>query len=388
MIDRFRDIARALVAVLLLGVAGAAAQTAQSPASPSPGSAVRLPRHKPARLRLLRLLPSRQVRGPQINTAEITARANQSVGVSIQTTIAGWQRELDRLESDLQKPHLRYSELNGLRDELQRVRAGIEDFWNRLEPPLAAVKAQVDLLGRRRPLVNHQSPNMLHSIGPSSIITSGCYPQARLRSTPPICGSTTSSTPSRTFAERTLPATCSSPSLASTRTRLGRGCRTTCPRRRAAFATSWPIGGTVSATGMRSCIVAFEAVLLWLVLTVAAWHGVRRLRRWRHEGEPPFWRRASSAAGVILLRILPVVAPIMFLYGIIADAHASARTRRLDFLLGSAIDHHHFRGQCTCHHGVRTEGISVAVDPRFRSCSCTHLRPRPGACDCLRRVRR
>src|SRR6266446_2178326 len=69
-------------------------------------------------------------------------------------------------------------------------------------------------------------------------------------------------------------------------------------------------------------LIAFETVLLWLVLTVAAWHGVRRLRRWRHEGEPPFWRRASSAAGIILLRILPVVAPITFLYGMIAEAHA------------------------------------------------------------------
>ena len=39
MIDRFRDIARALVAVLLLGMAGAAAQTTQSPTSPNPGAA-------------------------------------------------------------------------------------------------------------------------------------------------------------------------------------------------------------------------------------------------------------------------------------------------------------------------------------------------------------
>jgi potassium efflux system protein len=69
-------------------------------------------------------------------------------------------------------------------------------------------------------------------------------------------------------------------------------------------------------------LIAFEAVLLWVVLTLAAWHGVHRLRRWRHEGEPPFWRRASSAAGVILLRILPIVAPIMFLYGMIAEAQA------------------------------------------------------------------
>src|SRR5262249_43103627 len=43
-------------------------------------------------------------------------------------------------------------------------------------------------------------------------------------------------------------------------------------------------------------LLAFEAVLVWLVLTLAAWHGVRRMRRWRHESEPPFWRRASSAA--------------------------------------------------------------------------------------------
>ena len=34
-----------------------------------------------------------------------------------------------------------------LRDELQRVRAGIEDFWKLLEPRLAAAKDQVALLG-------------------------------------------------------------------------------------------------------------------------------------------------------------------------------------------------------------------------------------------------
>src|SRR5262249_55650487 len=69
-------------------------------------------------------------------------------------------------------------------------------------------------------------------------------------------------------------------------------------------------------------LIGFEAILLWLVLTIAAWHGVHRLRRWAPDGEPPFWRRASSAAGVISLRILPVVAPIMFLYGMIAETHA------------------------------------------------------------------
>src|SRR5262249_8405416 len=42
---------------------------------------------------------------------------------------------------------------------------------------------------------------------------------------------------------------------------------------------------------------------------------------------------ASSAAGVILLRILPVVAPIMFLYGMIAETQALPE--RVDWLFYS-----------------------------------------------------
>ena len=143
MIDRFRDIACALVAVLLLGIACAAAQTSQLPTSLNLGVAPQAGSTPTPQAPAQSAGPA----SPQINIAEITARANQGVGVSIQMTIAGWQRELDQLEGDLQKPHLRYSELNALRDDLQRVRAGIEDFSKRLEPPLAAAKDQVALLG-------------------------------------------------------------------------------------------------------------------------------------------------------------------------------------------------------------------------------------------------
>src|SRR6516162_7812010 len=141
MIDRFRDIARALVAVLLLGMAGAAAQTAQSPTSPNPAAA-----SQSGSVPTAPVQPAAQA-APKINIAEITARANRDVGVNIETAIKGWQTELDRVESALQKPRLRYSELNDLRDELQRLRAGTEDFWKRLEPPLAAAKDRVALLG-------------------------------------------------------------------------------------------------------------------------------------------------------------------------------------------------------------------------------------------------
>ena len=80
MIDRLCAIARALTVISLLAVAGAQAQTAQSPTSSpadtagskSPAQATGQP-DKPS--------------GPQINTAEIVARANKTVGVDIQKRI-------------------------------------------------------------------------------------------------------------------------------------------------------------------------------------------------------------------------------------------------------------------------------------------------------------
>src|SRR5262249_6458606 len=80
MIERFRDIARALVAVLLLGMAGAAAQTAQSPTSPNPGAASHAGSVPTAQAPAQPAGPA----GPKINVAEITARANRDVGVNIE----------------------------------------------------------------------------------------------------------------------------------------------------------------------------------------------------------------------------------------------------------------------------------------------------------------
>ena len=101
MIDRFGDIARALVAVLLLGMAGAAAQTAQPPTAPNPAAASQAVAVPTATVQ-----PAAPA-APKIDIAEITARANRDVGVNIETAIKGWQNELDRVESALKKPRLR-----------------------------------------------------------------------------------------------------------------------------------------------------------------------------------------------------------------------------------------------------------------------------------------
>ena len=142
MIRRLWVVAWVLSLVCLLVVAGAQARTAPAPTSPNPDVAPQAgtPSTAPA------AQPAKQP-AASLNTGEIVTRANKSVGVDIAKSITGWQQELSRLESDLQKPRLSYSELNDLRDKLQRVRSEIASFGKHLEPALAAAKEQLDLLG-------------------------------------------------------------------------------------------------------------------------------------------------------------------------------------------------------------------------------------------------
>jgi potassium-dependent mechanosensitive channel len=316
MIDRLGDIARTLVAVVLLGVAGAAAQTAPSPTSPNPAAASQAGSVPTATAQ-----PAAPA-GPKIDIAEITARANRDVGINIETAIKGWQNELDRVDSALKKPRLRYSELNDLRDALQRVRAEIEDFSKRLEPPLAAAKDRVALLGPspaagqppepEQAALNRAELNYLFGV-----LSAGqaAAPSANLRIDQLI--NSIQDIRRKNFATSLFQPV---PGIYSYQTwaRLPDFVPSATSRVRGIVTDWWDNIRDQDEV----LLIAFEALLLWVVLTLAAWHGVRRLRRWRHEGEPPFWRRASTAAGVILLRILPIVAPIMFLYGMIAEAQA------------------------------------------------------------------
>jgi hypothetical protein len=51
----------------------------------------------------------------RIYTAGIIKPVNQELGINLEATTVGWQRGLDRLESDLVRPRHRYSDLNRLR---------------------------------------------------------------------------------------------------------------------------------------------------------------------------------------------------------------------------------------------------------------------------------
>jgi potassium-dependent mechanosensitive channel len=305
VIDRYQDVARAFLAVLWLAMVGAAAQAKQpslnQPAnstSPTPSAAPQAPAAQP---------PARSA-APQVNTAEITRRANQEVGFDIEATITGWQRDLDRLESNLRRPSLRYAELNGLRNELQRVRSGVEVFWNGLQPRLDAAKAQVDLLGPAPAAGQPQEPEQVALSRAELNYYLGLLSEGQA-------------------------------AVNSAHLRIDQLINDVQDNRRKNFTTNlfqrvpdvysyqtWadaPEYVPLAASRISDLIadwwknirdedeivhIAFEAVLLWLVLAFVGRWGVRRLRVWRDAGEPPFWSRASSAAGVVLLRALPVVA--------------------------------------------------------------------------------
>src|SRR5262249_48648987 len=90
MIRRLWFVAWALSLFSLLVVAGAQAQTAQAPTSPNPDVASQAGSPSGAQATAQ---PAKPAAAP-INTAEIVERANKSVGVDIEKTIAGWQQEL------------------------------------------------------------------------------------------------------------------------------------------------------------------------------------------------------------------------------------------------------------------------------------------------------
>jgi potassium-dependent mechanosensitive channel len=332
MIASVRDLARVVCAMLVIGVACANAQTSeparnpaanatQPDAAPAPAPAPAPATGQPAR--------------PQVNTAELTKRADTEVGVDIEATTAGWQRELDRIEGELRAERLRYSTLNALRDALQQVRAGVEDFADRLQPRIDAAKAQVDLLGPapadgqphepEQIALNRAELNYflgLLSAGRASVNAA----QLRIDQ----LSNAIQDTRRKNFTSNLFQPV---PNVysADTWTRLPEAIPIATSRVEAHL-TNWWANVQDRDEVLR---IVLEAAALALVLMLAAWRGIPRLRRWRGEGEPPFWRRASSAAGVILLRTLPAVAPIVLLYVLVDQAQELPD--RVDRLFYSAV---------------------------------------------------
>ena len=266
----------------------------------------------------------------RINTAEIVKRVNQELGIDLEATTAGWQRVLDRLESDLARPRQRYSDLNRFRDALQRIRSDIADAWNKIQPRLDADRAQLKLLGPAPAAGQPQEPEQA-ALGRAELnyhfglLSAG---QAAVNSTNLRIDNllnTIQEIRRKNFASalfQPIPGVYAYETWA----KLPEYVPQAAGKLRDLIADWWR--DVQDRDGITR--IAVEALLMSLLLSFASWRGVRRLRRWQDAGEPPYWWRASSAAGVILLRSLPIVAPVVFLY--FMTAGAEPLPERLDWL--------------------------------------------------------
>src|SRR6516165_9943573 len=255
---------------------------------------------------------------PRVNTTEIANRLDQELGIDLQATTAGWQRELDQIQSELGRPRLRYSELNELRDRLQRVRSQIEDTWGLLQPRLKTDKAQTTLLGPAPTTGQPPEPEQaalaraelnyhfgLLSGGKAAVDSTNLRIENLLNAIQDIRRKNFTS-----ILFQPIPGVYAYETWAKLPEYVP-----SAPGKIRALITNW--WRDVRDPGDIGYVV-IEALLLSLLLGFASWRGIRRLRRWEETIEPPSWRRASSAAGAVFFRALPIVAPITFLYGMTA----------------------------------------------------------------------
>jgi potassium-dependent mechanosensitive channel len=256
---------------------------------------------------------------PRINTTEIVNRLDQELGIDLQATTGSWQRELDRVESDLGQQRLRYSELNEFRDQLLRVRSQVEEIWGRLQPRLKADQAQTNLLGSApatgQPLEPEQTALTRAELSYHFGLLSGA--KAAVDSTNLRIENLLNAIQDIRRKNFTSILFQPIPGVYAYETwaKLPQYVPSAASQIRDLTADWWRDVRDPREVGY----IVIKALLLALVLGLVSWRGIRRLRRWNETTEPPFWRRASSAAGVVFLRALPVVAPISFLYAMIAS---------------------------------------------------------------------
>lgn len=265
-----------------------------------------------------------------IDTAAIVERLNQELGIDLGSIVAGWQHELDRIERALGQGRPRYSELNRSRDDLQRLRAEIDDTSNRLQPRLDADKAQIKLIGpapaadqppepeqaaRGRAELNYHLG--LLSEGETAASSASLRVETLLNRIQDLRRNNFTS-----VLFQPIPGVYAYETWAKVPSYLSM----TVGQARDLLSDWWRGIQDRAEIGY----LAAASLLLSLLLALASRHGVRRLRRSGQDGEPPFWRRASSAAGVIVLRAIPGVVPAVFLYAMVAGTQALPE--RIDWL--------------------------------------------------------
>jgi small-conductance mechanosensitive channel len=312
--------------ILAIGLAGSWCAFAQSPKA-APAAEKPAASGTPAAENLTHAV---EAANPAINTKDIVNRLNQELGIDLQATIAGWQHALDQVESDLGREGLRYSDLNQYRDELLRVRSQAADVAGRLQPRLDAGKAQMKLLGPAPAAGQPQEPEQAAIARAElnyhfGLLLAGeaAVNSANLRIDNLL--NTVQEVRRKNFASALLQPI---PGVYSYQTwaKVPQDVPAAVGKAHDLVANWW--NTLLDPESLEHLVIG--ALLGVLALSLLSARLVRRLHRRQDTAGPPFWQRASVAAVVLVLRALPVVGPVVFLYAMVSSIEALPE--RVDWL--------------------------------------------------------
>lgn len=237
---------------------------------------------------------------------------NEATGVEADEMLKDWAERLNKLEEMLNTAaSISYELLDETRTKADKVRDEIDEFLAVLQPKVKEAEEQLENLGKvpdggEPPQVASQRDEMQRIYG-SLTATANVAESIRLRATQLI--TRIQEIRREKFAKRLFERVPETHSLRTWESAPSQ------------FLVAFQQVGQEIATWWSGTERKAEAIqLLALALLIAigtnflAVRGVRRFRAWNEPGEPPYWRRSTSAAWVILLRLLPYAATFSFFY--------------------------------------------------------------------------
>ncbi len=236
---------------------------------------------------------------------------DRATGMQAVSVMDAWAKALDELDQTLNTPTLPYTQLDKVRYRLEAVHEQIDQFVDLLTPKLDAAKAQVDNLGAapatgEPEAVASQRAELEKAFGSLSAARN-IAESTRLRANQ-VAGRV-QEIRRKKFANRLFERV---PDAHDSDTWINAPSQLSYAVQKA----GQTVAGWWHHTDRRLDIVQLLvlAVLLAAATAYASNRGIRHFRSWDEPAEPPIWKRATSAAWVILLRVLPYAATSAFLY--------------------------------------------------------------------------
>ncbi len=235
------------------------------------------------------------------------------IGVDFGATIGAWTTTLERVENLLSREPIRYSELDKFRDQLEAVKRAIEAFTGQLRPRLADSNAQVEKMG---PAPKADQPLEPEPVAKTRGELTGQRDalDAAMKTADALWLRASQNTAKiqdirrRKFTEQLFER---SPNVLSPATWADAPAYIA-----ASTVKSWRIVRTWWSTlDYRADVIQLVLIALGIMVALlfVSVRGIAHFRHWPGE-DPPFWRRTASAAWVILLRSVPLIAPVLFFY--------------------------------------------------------------------------